>query len=107
MTLGPKNGPTLGSHVEKTDRERPTRVETLSGQLPWKEYLKIRYEICYLVATLMLLMSLLLQVNQKSDIDGNDDYEDDDDILTMFCLFVLLLYVPSQQLWSLRHGQFT
>ena len=23
------------------------------------------------------------------------------------CLFVLLLYVPSQQLWSLRYGQFT
>ena len=30
-------------------------------------------------------------------------------ITTMFfvCLFVLLLYVPSQQLWSLRDGQFT
>ena len=25
----------------------------------------------------------------------------------MFCLFVCLLYVPSQQLWSLRDGQFT
>ena len=24
-----------------------------------------------------------------------------------FCLFVLLLYVPSQQLWSLQDGQFT
>ena len=24
-----------------------------------------------------------------------------------FVLFVLLLYVPSQQLWSLRDGQFT
>ena len=24
-----------------------------------------------------------------------------------YCLFVLLLYVPSQQLWSLRDGQFT
>ena len=24
-----------------------------------------------------------------------------------FCLFVLLLYVPSQQLWSWRDGQFT
>ena len=24
-----------------------------------------------------------------------------------FCLFVLYLYVPSQQLWSLRDGQFT
>ena len=24
-----------------------------------------------------------------------------------FCLFVLLFYVPSQQLWSLRDGQFT
>ena len=23
------------------------------------------------------------------------------------CLFVLILYVPSQQLWSLRDGQFT
>ena len=23
------------------------------------------------------------------------------------CLFVLLLYVPSQQLWSLRDGEFT
>ena len=23
------------------------------------------------------------------------------------CLFVLLLYVPSQQLWSLQDGQFT
>ena len=23
------------------------------------------------------------------------------------CLFVLLFYVPSQQLWSLRDGQFT
>ena len=25
----------------------------------------------------------------------------------VICLFVLLLYVPSQQLWSLRDGQFT
>ena len=25
----------------------------------------------------------------------------------LFCLFVLLLYVPSQQLWSLRDGQST
>ena len=25
----------------------------------------------------------------------------------LFCLFVLLLYVPSQQLWSLWEGQFT
>ena len=25
----------------------------------------------------------------------------------LFCLFVLVLYVPSQQLWSLRGGQFT
>ena len=24
-----------------------------------------------------------------------------------FCLFVLLLYVPSQQLWSWQDGQFT
>ena len=24
-----------------------------------------------------------------------------------FCLFVLLLYFPSQQLWSLRDGQLT
>ena len=27
--------------------------------------------------------------------------------LVFVCLFVLLLYVPSQQLWSLRDGQFT
>ena len=27
--------------------------------------------------------------------------------LEHFCLFVLLLYVPSQQLWSLWDGQFT
>ena len=27
--------------------------------------------------------------------------------ISLFCLFVLLLYVPSQQLWSLRDGQFT
>ena len=27
--------------------------------------------------------------------------------LIFVCLFVLLLYVPSQQLWSLRDGQFT
>ena len=26
--------------------------------------------------------------------------------IKLFCLFVLLLYVPSQQLWSLRDGQF-
>ena len=25
----------------------------------------------------------------------------------LFVLFVMLLYVPSQQLWSLRDGQFT
>ena len=25
----------------------------------------------------------------------------------LFVLFILLLYVPSQQLWSLRDGQFT
>ena len=30
------------------------------------------------------------------------------DIVRLFvCLFVCLLYVPSQQLWSLRDGQFT
>ena len=28
-------------------------------------------------------------------------------IILFVCLFVLLLYVPSQQLWSLRDGQFT
>ena len=28
-------------------------------------------------------------------------------LLLNFCLFVLLLYVPSQQLWSLRDGQLT
>ena len=28
-------------------------------------------------------------------------------LTSLFCLFVLLLYVPSQQLWSLRDGQFT
>ena len=28
-------------------------------------------------------------------------------LLKSFCLFVLLLYIPSQQLWSLRDGQFT
>ena len=27
--------------------------------------------------------------------------------VSFVCLFVLLLYVPSQQLWSLRDGQFT
>ena len=27
--------------------------------------------------------------------------------LFFICLFVLLLYVPSQQLWSLQDGQFT
>ena len=29
------------------------------------------------------------------------------DFGSFVCLFVLLLYVPSQQLWSLRDGQFT
>ena len=28
-------------------------------------------------------------------------------VMGTFCLFVVLLYVPSQQLWSLRDGQFT
>ena len=28
-------------------------------------------------------------------------------MILSLCLFVLLLYVPSQQLWSLRVGQFT
>ena len=28
-------------------------------------------------------------------------------IILFVCLFVLLLYVPSQQLWSLQDGQFT
>ena len=28
-------------------------------------------------------------------------------IFCFVCLFVLMLYVPSQQLWSLRDGQFT
>ena len=28
-------------------------------------------------------------------------------VIQPVCLFVLLLYVPSQQLWSLRDGQFT
>ena len=28
-------------------------------------------------------------------------------LINLFVLFVLLLYVPSQQLWSLRDGQFT
>ena len=27
--------------------------------------------------------------------------------IVFVCLFVLLLYVPSQQLWSLRDGPFT
>ena len=41
----------------------------------------------------------------------DDDNDDDDEHFFMShtydCLFVLLLYVPSQQLWSLRDGQFT
>ena len=39
-----------------------------------------------------------------------DDDNDDEHFFmshTYDCLFVLLLYVPSQQLWSLRDGQFT
>ena len=28
-------------------------------------------------------------------------------VISVVCLFVLLLYVPSQQLWSLQDGQFT
>ena len=31
----------------------------------------------------------------------------DQTALGFVCLFVLLLYVPSQQLWSLRDSQFT
>ena len=31
----------------------------------------------------------------------------DQTALGFVCLFVLLLYVPSQQLWSLGDGQFT
>ena len=41
----------------------------------------------------------------------DDDNDDDDEHFFMShtydFLFVLLLYVPSQQLWSLRDGQFT
>ena len=35
------------------------------------------------------------------------DSLDGQSMVCLFCLFVLLLYVPSQQLWSLRDGQFT
>ena len=35
------------------------------------------------------------------------NYEEHCDNMGFVCLFVLLLYVPSQQLWSLRDGQFT
>ena len=41
-------------------------------------------------------------VTEQSDRDtDNICYQ------SLFVLFVLLLYVPSQQLWSLRDGQFT
>ena len=39
---------------------------------------------------------LCVSVNNFSGLSGQ-----------FVCLFVLLLYVPSQQLWSLRDGQFT
>ena len=42
------------------------------------------------------------------DVDGDDTDDDADDGVDggFVCLF-LLLYVPCQQLWSLRDGQFT
>ena len=42
-----------------------------------------------------------LQVNHIATITFNKR------LVCLFCLFVLLLYVPSQQLWSWRDDQFT
>ena len=54
--------------------------------------------------------------NDDDDHDHDHDHDGDDDLddciinyvclLCFACLF-LLLYVPCQQLWSLRDGQFT
>ena len=46
---------------------------------------------------------LNLKIEAKRDSEGRRLGRGD----FLFCLFVLLLYVPSQQLWSLRDGQFT
>ena len=46
----------------------------------------------------MLVLSVMAEMMRCCVINVNVNSDD---------LFVLLLYVPSQQLWSLRDGQFT
>ena len=60
------------------------------------------------------LISLLLRINSWLNFILSYDIGSGSGITPCFkidkplvCLFVLLLYVPSQQLWSLRDGQFT
>ena len=46
-------------------------------------------------------------VGSAVNISGDFINHTYDSHFDLFCLFVLLLYVPSQQLWSWRNGQFT
>ena len=55
-----------------------------------------------------IFLIVVLNGNISSRVLSNEYYSLDWHQSTKFvCLFVLLLYVPSQQLWSLRDGQFT
>ena len=56
----------------------------------------------FIFVGLAILLSYTL-VPTKSD--GDEIYLKP--LKTQLVLFVLLLYVPSQELWSLRDGQFT
>ena len=58
---------------------------------------------------MMMMMMMIMSIFFMSHTD--DDNDDDDEHLFMShtydCLFVLLLYIPSQQLWSLQEGLFS
>ena len=56
----------------------------------------------FFTVKVMLILNIAIILN----FDGVSKYSIEK-VSQNVCLFVLLLYVPSQQLWSLRDGQFT
>ena len=69
----------LGDVISRTTRWLPREPSSISGQKD------------------LVILNLIMALMPPTQFDFN---------LTGGFLFVLLLYVPSQQLWSLRDGQF-
>ena len=90
----------IGGKSEKNNKVATLRIKSLSS-FPMKCH---TYQTGFLVQLSFQTKYLcdVMSLDEMSCTPRNEAY------MSLFvCLFVLLLYVPSQQLWSWRDGQFT